>query len=582
MDPATIPLQKVQSPTELAESSPQPTPPVSTSSPLVQQQQQPRRPPGRPRKSTTPSETPDTNPGQTANGAAATVVPAGGKRKKNLEVMGRCIHCGKTLASFFMRGSKAVVEAGVIIEVSCIECEGGVNPADEDDGDVGSGGGGTGKKKRTRLEKIDCEVCKKPIGVGRVRGTDENADADFTIEVVCSSCKGRFGFCTECGGGGKYRTGKYRPVELFPKGRKTCLLSHVRVGKSGLEYWCFRSGEVRGEVLPRYGKVFMDAFLSLYATPKVMEEVPAFHTFHNVRKFLREAWHETVEDLLRPDTADSVFYCAVSWINGPVKVKGKPRSLDEAGGGEGDGASILGGVNSGGRGGGGVEGSDSDGPLSPNILDQLLGGVGGGAGVGSPGAGSGGESVGSQVLASPTPSTSTMPSMSTATGGTSTAPAEEDRCYVGIGTAEYSPSTRTLYISQLAVMQSVQSQGIAKRVIESIVDRVRREWDGSGFGGVEYVWLLTRRINFAMQRFSEKYGFRLKEVWEGERRGGGEGRSGSGSGVVGVGREGGGAGGGGGEGVSPFERDGYDMDEYLTYVASVQELRKGIDAGRVG
>ncbi|KAJ3055292.1 hypothetical protein HK097_010949 [Rhizophlyctis rosea] len=549
-----VPISQYQSPT--SEPSPSSLVPTAgtTSPPVITPPSATpgRRPPGRPRKNTASSETSD-HANAHKDSSSTPTTSGGSKRKKNLEIVGKCIGCRKTLASFFMRGSKAVVEQGVVIEVSCLDCDAKKNEGGDgmlDDISNGSLGVG-GKNKRTREEKVDCEVCKKAIGVGRVTGKDENAEVEFTIEVVCLSCKGRFGFCTECGGGGKYRTGKYRPVELFPKNRKTCLLSHVRVGKSGLEYHVYRSRELRRDVLPKYGKVFLDAFLSLYATPKVMEEVPAFHTFSGVRKFLKEAWQETVDDLLRHETPESIYYCAVSWINGPVKVKGKPRSLDEAGGDDAeiDNALLVEGGRSGAPGGGSpaasgdynVPGSDSDGPLSPNLLDSLLGG-----------------------LSSPISATSDSPALGVV-GGTSAFPTSDmttppsdptepnDRCYVGIGVAEWDRPKRSLYINQLAVMQSVQSQGIAKRIILSIVDRVRKEAqlcvDEQGRkGDLEWVWLLTRKINFPMQRFSEKHGFKLREVFE-------EGREGLEEGF--------------------FEREGYDMEEYLTYITTVGDLTRG-------
>ncbi|KAJ3262152.1 hypothetical protein HK104_006776 [Borealophlyctis nickersoniae] len=95
-------------------------------------------------------------------------------------------------------------------------------------------------------------------------------------------------------------------------------------------------------------------------------------------------------------------------------------------------------------------------------------------------------------------------------------------------------------------MQSVQSQGIAKQMILSIIDRVQAEAARLGEQRIEYVWLLTRKINHPMQRFSEKHGFVLKETFEG----------------------------GGGD-ASAFAREGYDMDQYLTYIAKVEALCKG-------
>ncbi|KAJ3297516.1 hypothetical protein HK104_000418, partial [Borealophlyctis nickersoniae] len=333
------------------------------------------------------------------------MVPAGGtKRKKNVELTGTCIRCGVVLAIFNLRGAKAVLEAAnVVIEMACVDCDAilnspgaaagtggavaggsgsgggaasntpgsGDSPSSPNVGDpLGAGAGhpinvgpsGLAKKKRSRHEKVDCEVCKRAVGAGRVRCADENAEADFTVEVVCQRCKGRFGFCTECGGGGKYRTGKYRPVELFPANRKTCLLSHVRIGKSGLEYQVYSGGEVSRDSLHWYGRIYMDAFLSLYATPRVMEEVACFNTFSLVRHFLRDAWQATMQELLTPPSEKSIWYAAGSWINSPQRKKKGSKSLDDVVTGE----------------------SDSDGPLSPPTLLEALINGGGSSGGSSP------------------------------------------------------------------------------------------------------------------------------------------------------------------------------------------------------
>ncbi|KAJ3113021.1 hypothetical protein HDU96_003897 [Phlyctochytrium bullatum] len=74
---------------------------------------------------------------------------------------------------------------------------------------------------------------------GSRRGGDAEEEAgrmgpwiepDFGVEVVCADCVKDFDFCSNCGGGGTWRTGKWRPRQLFQEGRRTCNLSHVRFG----------------------------------------------------------------------------------------------------------------------------------------------------------------------------------------------------------------------------------------------------------------------------------------------------------------------------------------------------------------
>ncbi|KAJ3219049.1 Dihydroorotate dehydrogenase (quinone), mitochondrial, partial [Clydaea vesicula] len=108
-------------------------------------------------------------------------------------------------------------------------------------------------KKRVREEKptVDCEVCKFKLGTGGVRkgiinenlntsptisttgffNLDQNfwEEPSFNVEVVCLKCVDKYLFCSECGGGGNKRTGKWRPKQMFQSKRKTCSLPHIRI-----------------------------------------------------------------------------------------------------------------------------------------------------------------------------------------------------------------------------------------------------------------------------------------------------------------------------------------------------------------
>ncbi|KAJ3111493.1 hypothetical protein HDU96_005667 [Phlyctochytrium bullatum] len=50
------------------------------------------------------------------------------------------------------------------------------------------------------------------------------------MRIVCTDCETKFAFCTNCGGGGTWRSGKWRPRQLFHPSKQNCTLSHTRVG----------------------------------------------------------------------------------------------------------------------------------------------------------------------------------------------------------------------------------------------------------------------------------------------------------------------------------------------------------------
>ncbi|KAJ3101231.1 hypothetical protein HDU97_001582 [Phlyctochytrium planicorne] len=93
------------------------------------------------------------------------------------------------------------------------------------------------KKKRGHQPGADrafrCEACGHSLGFGGVRVLEEGegegvkgggwVDVDFGVEVICAECVTDFG-------GGTYRTGKWRSRQLFQPPRRTCNLSHARIG----------------------------------------------------------------------------------------------------------------------------------------------------------------------------------------------------------------------------------------------------------------------------------------------------------------------------------------------------------------
>jgi hypothetical protein len=89
-------------------------------------------------------------------------------------------------------------------------------------------------------------------------------------------CNVNVGFCTECGGGGRFRTGKWHPKEFFKIGKKSCLLSHIRIGTSmkdseTIVSSCRSAGELSSflKTLQEHRAVYDDCLFAITALPEV-------------------------------------------------------------------------------------------------------------------------------------------------------------------------------------------------------------------------------------------------------------------------------------------------------------------------
>ncbi|KAJ3098216.1 hypothetical protein HDU97_004198 [Phlyctochytrium planicorne] len=124
------------------------------------------------------------------------------------------------------------------------------------DGEEGTGAGGerdlSFRKRRVKglrgSQRVYCEACNRRMGfVGSmggagIEGSSVGASAGgggvgasgvegrMNVEPICARCVRGYDLCTQCGGGGTFRTGKWRPRQLFEPGRRTCSLSHDRIG----------------------------------------------------------------------------------------------------------------------------------------------------------------------------------------------------------------------------------------------------------------------------------------------------------------------------------------------------------------
>ncbi|KAJ3411257.1 hypothetical protein HDV05_002473 [Chytridiales sp. JEL 0842] len=232
----------------------------------------------------------------------------------------QCRSCSKSMGTMVLRGpptslppSADSIERTFMVDVLCATCSelekhGGVGH--ELDGVLGVVVVPSRKRAKGRAEKkVACDVCRASLGTGGVKiptcsasssssnkkirldpsnsssnavnssipaedWADESQSAfPFSVEVVCAPCRSHYAFCTDCGGGGKHRTGKYRPIQYFKQGRRTCQLSHVRVPNEGVEVSIHTDSDpAAGVCEAEVKRVLEDGFGSFFGTPKFLAQ----------------------------------------------------------------------------------------------------------------------------------------------------------------------------------------------------------------------------------------------------------------------------------------------------------------------
>ncbi|KAK4047435.1 hypothetical protein OIO90_006180 [Microbotryomycetes sp. JL221] len=161
--------------------------------------------------------------------------------------------------------------------------------------------GGISSKKRTKMDDdvLTCDVCRRDVGTGGLRlvGANEGESTDVTIEVLCAHCESRYLRCSDCGGGGGNRgVGRWRAKEMFPEGRRTCQLSHVRIGTlNEMTYDVWPITTIPRAQLPKLIDMCRELYTTtLYATlavPDMMESQGALaRSFEEVEKQAMDSW----------------------------------------------------------------------------------------------------------------------------------------------------------------------------------------------------------------------------------------------------------------------------------------------------
>ncbi|KAJ3011404.1 UNVERIFIED_CONTAM: hypothetical protein HDU68_001683 [Siphonaria sp. JEL0065] len=226
-----------------------------------------------------------------------------------------CKVCGVALATMILRGSIDSLLSGYLIDVTCAACTlAGAAPSASPAPEIPNLKIVQSRKRARKVndngKAVHCDVCQAHIGSGGVQVIDADANKrfcgesgvatrksdSFTVEVVCTGCRDHFGFCTECGGGGKYRTGKYRPFELFQEGRRTCSLPHFRLGDTKATQSFAAVSAQAADPLAEAKVIFADSFMAHHAVPKEMTGPnAAFPTTAAIRQSADALWSKEEE-----------------------------------------------------------------------------------------------------------------------------------------------------------------------------------------------------------------------------------------------------------------------------------------------
>ncbi|KAI8611068.1 hypothetical protein BC830DRAFT_690663 [Chytriomyces sp. MP71] len=262
--------------------------------------------------------------------------------KQTVEQPAFCNVCASPIATMVLRGSLDAFDAGYLVDITCDSCQTRASPVSP----RGTPGSDTLSLKfvqsRKRARKVNeggkavhCDVCQTHVGSGGVQVFDDTSakracsnlntapsksrKSAFSVEVVCAPCRDSYGFCTECGGGGKYRTGKYRPFALFADGRRTCSLPHFRLGDTKARH-SFAAATPHS--LAEAKVLFMDAFVSAHATPKMMASPAApYRTLDAIHAAALSAWSKEESRVWSASVPQYISFAAI-----PKSSRKKARS----------------------------------------------------------------------------------------------------------------------------------------------------------------------------------------------------------------------------------------------------------------
>ncbi|GAA5823192.1 hypothetical protein JCM3770_004308 [Rhodotorula araucariae] len=188
--------------------------------------------------------------------------------------------------------------------------------------------GGASKKRRASVADesegvLGCDVCRRDLATGTLQLVATGEAVGATIEVLCAHCESRYTRCSDCGGGGGSKgVGRWRCSQMFPPGRKTCMLQHTRVGTvNEMDYDVWRISSISAAQLPEVVELCKELYytnlLGTLGVPDMLESVsPIARSFAEVEKICVDSW-TTFEPLIREDIETATQtrrYLAMRWV----------------------------------------------------------------------------------------------------------------------------------------------------------------------------------------------------------------------------------------------------------------------------
>ncbi|KAJ3414413.1 hypothetical protein HDV05_006594 [Chytridiales sp. JEL 0842] len=162
---------------------------------------------------------------------------------------------------------------------------------------------------KKNADEAACVLCKKLKGYGcvvsehyssSVRAKGEGGEALEEGEEVEES---------------QFRTGKYRPKQLFPPAKRTCALSHIRLGNAKTKEAMYEVLKCPGDIglgalekwLETKRKLFEDCLYSVAAVPEVMESASYLSTFDDVQNYINGRF-DTTKTFVRKIITECLTY----------------------------------------------------------------------------------------------------------------------------------------------------------------------------------------------------------------------------------------------------------------------------------
>lgn len=192
------------------------------------------------------------------------------------------------------------------------------------------------RKRKADDEIVTCDVCTRDIATGRTSIKATGEDVPFGIEVICQRCRLKYKRCSDCGGSGGPRlgVGKWRSEELFPGSRKTCALSHLRLGTladMSFDIWAIKDLPLDelDDLIRLCRETYSTNITSGLAVPEMLEPVEGLaKTFAEVERMAIDSW-VMVEPMLRIDVEPVKGirrYIALRWSEPPPRKKNRAKS----------------------------------------------------------------------------------------------------------------------------------------------------------------------------------------------------------------------------------------------------------------